>query len=66
MVKKRWLAVFIVTYARGLAAMLDLFRLHVYIVLFFAFVPYQQNIRLKVFGGLCICGHAGGIDNYKI
>jgi len=48
MVEKRWLAVFIVTCALGLAV--DHFQIsRAYIVLFLAFVRYQQNHRQKVF-----------------
>jgi len=63
MVEKRWLAVFIGTCALGLAVVLDLFQ-NMCIVLFLAFVRYQQNCRQKVFSwGLYVC--AGGIDILK-
>jgi len=48
MVEKRLLAVFIVTCALGLAVVLDLFQLHVIVLLFLAFVRYQQNHHQKV------------------
>jgi len=48
MVQKPWLAFFIVTCALGRAVVLDLLQ-NMCIVLFLAFVRYQQNRRQKVF-----------------
>jgi len=48
MVEKLWLAVFIVTCALGRPVVLDLFQ-NMCVVLFLAFVRYQQNRRQKVF-----------------
>ena len=63
MVEKPWLAVFIVTCALRRAVVLDLFQ-NMCIVLFLAFIRYQQNRRQKVFNwGLYVC--AGGIDILK-
>jgi len=59
MVEKPWLAVFIVTCVLGRAVALDLFQ-NMCIVLFLAFVRYQQNRRQVFNWGLYVC--AGGID----
>jgi len=62
-VEKPWLAVFIVTYALGLAVVLDLIQ-NECIVLFLAFVRYQQHRCQKVFNWvLYVC--ARGIDILK-
>jgi len=64
MVEKRWLTVFIVTCALGLAVGLDLFQLHTYIVSFLAFVRYLQKHRqMSSIWGLYVC--SGGIDILK-
>ena len=61
MVEKPWFAVFIVTCALGRAVVLDLFQ-NMCIVLFLAFVRYQQNRRQKIFDwGLYVCAGGAGI-----
>jgi len=49
----------------GLPVGLDLFRLHVHVVLFIAFISYLHNHRQRSStGGLCV--YARGVDNTKI
>jgi len=63
MVEKRWLTVFIVTCALGLAVDWTSSK-YTYIASFLAFVRYQQNHDQKVFNwGTYVC--SGGIDILK-
>jgi len=63
MVEKRWLTVFNVTCALGLAVGLDLFQLHVQYHSLPLFVTNRTIARRSSIGGLYVC--SGGFDILK-